>query len=135
MHAAGQVPIVVGGTSYWIQHLLFQNTLPATQGPSSHKRTEPESGSELLASRFRSLPDELQLLFLSLPTDPPSAKTDADGAFALHSLLSGLDPDMAARWHWKDTRKVLRNLEIIKENGCTATEAVTSAAKVKSSLR
>ena len=35
---------------------------------------------------------------------------------------------MGARWHWRDTRKVLRNLEIMKEKGCTATEAVLGAA-------
>ena len=129
MHAMGQIPIVVGGTSYWIHHLLFQNSLPAARALSSQD-THRHPTSDTLASRLLSLPDELRQLFNDLPHDTPSAKVDADQAFALHALLNKLDPEMGARWHWRDTRKVLRNLEIMKEKGCTATEAVLSAATV-----
>ncbi|KDQ33701.1 hypothetical protein PLEOSDRAFT_1032942 [Pleurotus ostreatus PC15] len=91
-HKQNKIPIVVGGTSYWIQHLLFPNRL---------------SQSEL----------HLLDLFNSLPEHPPSASDDPKLALSLHKLLSCLDPKIAMRWHWRDTRKVLRNIEIVRETG------------------
>ncbi|KAI5124024.1 hypothetical protein M0805_003855 [Coniferiporia weirii] len=122
-HAKGKIPVVVGGTSYWIHHLLFPNTLP---GASSSSNPSVSPSSRLLHA-METLPESLLSLYDKLPSTSPSAKTDPDQAFALHSLLSQLDPAMASRWHWKDTRKVLRNLEIIKENGRLASEVVTNA--------
>jgi hypothetical protein len=48
----------------------------------------------------------------------------ASESLALHSLLLHLDPEMGARWHWKDSRKVLRSLEIIKESGKLASAGI-----------
>ena len=42
----------------------------------------------------------------------------------VRKLLDKLDPEMAARWHWKDSRKVLRNLEIMVETGQKASEVI-----------
>lgn len=67
---------------------------------------------------------ELLHLFYSLPESPPSAGTDPDAAFKMHNLLSVLDPVVASRWHWRDTRKVLRSLEIIKETGRKASDII-----------
>nr|AXF50742.1 tRNA isopentenyl transferase [Inonotus obliquus] len=117
----GKVPIVVGGTSYWIHHLLFPTGLPAQAGPSKSMSSAPNA---VLSSALRNLPGNLAALYTKLPPVAPSAKTEPDEAFALYDLLSHLDPPMANRWHWKDTRKVLRNLEIIKENGRTASEVL-----------
>ncbi|OCB88085.1 tRNA isopentenyltransferase [Sanghuangporus baumii] len=117
----GKIPIVVGGTSYWIHHLLFPSGLPAQAGPSKKLSSPP---SPALLSALRNLPDNLFALYNNLPPSAPSAKVNPDESFALHSLLSQLDPPMASRWHWKDTRKVLRNLEIIRENGRSASEVL-----------
>ncbi|KAF8892663.1 IPP transferase-domain-containing protein [Infundibulicybe gibba] len=105
-HARNQIPIIVGGTSYWIQHLIFPNRLPTVP-------TTPQVPHDLIAS----LPPHLLTLYLSLPDHPPLAESDPDAAFLLHSLLTALDPAVAARWHWKDTRKVLRSLRVIAETG------------------
>lgn len=75
--------------------------------------------SVALQKALFSLPQPFQELFMDLPENPRPEQT-----FFLHSLLSALDPIMAARWHWRDTRKVLRSLEIIKENGCLASEVM-----------
>ncbi|KAL5511455.1 TIT1 [Sanghuangporus vaninii] len=119
----GKVPIVVGGTSYWIHHLLFPSGLPAQAGPSKKVKFSPPSPA--LLGALRNLPDNLFALYNNLPPSAPSAKVNPDESFALYSLLSQLDPPMASRWHWKDTRKVLRNLEIIRENGRTASEVLS----------
>lgn len=120
MHENKELPIVVGGTSYWIQHLIFPNRLVSKDIVSftpSPNIEEEKTWTPELAKSFVSLPAELLEIFRDLPADPPSAKTNPELAFKLHTLLSALDPQVSQRWHWKDTRKVLRNLEIIKETG------------------
>jgi tRNA dimethylallyltransferase len=118
IHQDGEVPIVVGGTSYWIQHLIFPDRLmssPSTASWQSQGKKEVEGQVN---------DPELLRLFHSLPVSPPSAGADPEAAFKMHSLLAVLDPVMAARWHWRDTRKVLRSLEIIKDTGRKASDIV-----------
>ncbi|CCM02911.1 uncharacterized protein FIBRA_05025 [Fibroporia radiculosa] len=118
-HRRNQVPIVVGGTSYWIQHLVFPNRLVSmgeNTANGKHTRGATVPCGKLTAS-LASLPRELADLFATLPEKAPSATMNPELALSLHSLLSALDPHIAERWHWKDTRKVLRNLIILKDTG------------------
>jgi tRNA dimethylallyltransferase len=118
MHANKELPIIVGGTSYWIQHLIFPDRLVSKDIASTPPEPkEDKSCSPELAKSLVSLPAELLHIFKNLPGEPPSAKTNPDLAFKLHTLLSVLDPPISQRWHWKDTRKVLRSLQIIKDYG------------------
>ena len=114
MHENHELPIIVGGTSYWMQHLIFPNRLVSKDSGSPSPLAEPLWSEQLLLS-ITSLPPDLLLLLQHLPDEPPSAKVDPGGAFRLHSLLSKLDPTVSQRWHWKDTRKVLRSLQIINQ--------------------
>ncbi|KAG1715665.1 hypothetical protein ID866_1507 [Astraeus odoratus] len=125
-HSRNEIPIIVGGTSYWIQHLLFPNRLsskslnelpPGEQHPSY-------SLSPTLEQCISRLPPNLLDLFHNLPEHPPSAVSQPDDALSLHKLLQSLDETVAARWHWRDTRKVLRNLQIIKEQGRIPSEII-----------
>lgn len=112
----------MGGTSYWIQHLIFPNRLiRENPGP-------PFSfgSSESLLSK---LSLEERDLFDKLPDPPPSASTDPDGALAMHRLLQTLDPTVASRWHWRDTRKVHRNLKIIAETGRLPSEIIAEQSE------
>ncbi|PPQ86858.1 hypothetical protein CVT25_012577 [Psilocybe cyanescens] len=128
MHKNGELPIIVGGTSYWIQHLIFPNRLVSKEvdGP---RQPPKESWSQDLQKSVLILPPELLSLLENLPTEAPSAKVDPDEAFRLHQLLSILDPAISERWHWKDTRKVLRNLEIIKESGKRPSEIILEQSR------
>jgi tRNA dimethylallyltransferase len=74
-------------------------------------------------------------LFNKLPDPPPSASTDPDGALAMHRLLQALDPAVASRWHWRDTRKVLRSLRIIAETGRLPSEIVAKQSETDLSAR
>ncbi|KAG6910897.1 hypothetical protein DXG01_006580 [Tephrocybe rancida] len=114
-HKRNEIPIVVGGTSYWIQHLMFPNRL-SVEEPTSTMTPSPTMSQEL-ADTVASLQPDLLALFNHLPEHPPIALADPDAAYKLHTVLSILDPPVANRWHWKDTRKVLRSLEVIKETG------------------
>lgn len=63
-------------------------------------------------------------LFTNLPEHPPSASKESEAAWKLYALLSELDPITSSRWHWRDTRKVLRSLQIIKETGRRASDVM-----------
>ena len=86
--------------------------------------------SETLAAAVNALPPKSFDLYHNLPKQLSSEYMDTDSASALYSLLSSLDPQMAQRWHWKDSRKILRSLNIIKESGRLGSELVTEQNEV-----
>ncbi|KAF5372983.1 hypothetical protein D9758_001783 [Tetrapyrgos nigripes] len=123
-HHKKQVPIVVGGTSYWLQHLLFPNRLAQDSPTDVRSERTSEPLSDRLTQSISSLPSDLLDLFNALPDPPPSADTDPEAAYALYKLLKELDDAVAQRWHWKDTRKVIRSLRIIQESGRKPSEII-----------
>jgi tRNA dimethylallyltransferase len=135
MHARDVLPVIVGGTTYWMQHLLFPNRL--VSGPSKQTNRENIEYSPIVEQALASLSGEQRQLFNTLPVGNPGAETipSDDYSLLLHTLLSSIDPDMASRWHWRDTRKVLRNLQIIKESGQRASEIVREQDRCGSEAR
>ena len=113
---------MVGGTSYWLQNLLFTNRI-VTEANSGAENLPAVPDSQLKAALDRLDADELAL-FNKLPERPPTAANETEQTLRLWKLLNALDPEMAARWHWKDSRKVLRNLEIMVEKGKRASEII-----------
>ena len=130
----GKVPIVVGGTAYWIQHLIFPGRLAVepdqVSGPDSSLPLGSVPLSDGLSSTLSQLTPDLRELFDALPEIPPSAVDDPGAALALYNLLQALDPAVAARWHWRDTRKVLRSLEIMRESGRRVSEILREQSTV-----
>ena len=135
MHARNVLPVIVGGTTYWMQHLLFPNRLVADRSRQVNRETVEYSPivEEVLAS----LSGEQRQLFDDLPVGNSAAEAvpSDDYSSRLHTLLSSIDPDMASRWHWRDTRKVLRNLQIIKETGQRASEIVREQDQCRNEAR
>jgi tRNA dimethylallyltransferase len=126
MHHQHETPIVVGGTFYYIQNLLFRNKLASTPHTSmpeeiSSREVERTTGS-WLADCLETLTPKLVKLWHSLPEAAPSANTDPLLCNDLYSLLQILDPDCAARWHWKDSRRALTSLRIIKQHEIKASD-------------
>ena len=124
MHVRNVLPVIVGGTTYWIQHLLFPNRLLAD--PNKEINTENVEYSPIVQQALASLSEEQRQLFDTLPlgnTRTGAIPTD-DYSLRLHNLLSSIDPDMASRWHWRDSRRLLRNLQVIKETGQRPSEIV-----------
>jgi tRNA dimethylallyltransferase len=103
---------------------MFPNRLASDTTSALKEGTKTPSMSPGLVNSITSLPPQLRILFDELPEHPPSATLDPDAAFNLHTLLTSLDPLIATRWHWKDTRKVLRSLNIVKESGRRASELI-----------
>ncbi|KAF8558421.1 tRNA isopentenyltransferase [Imleria badia] len=128
-HKMDQIPIVVGGTSYWIQHLLFPNRLANKDLTPSGITTSAYPMSASLQDSVSQLKPNLLNLWTALPESPPNAVTHPEDALSLHELLQALDPPVASRWHWRDTRKVLRSLRIMKETSRTPSEIISEQSE------
>ncbi|KAI1312956.1 IPP transferase-domain-containing protein [Xylaria venustula] len=94
IRSRGKLPIVVGGTHYYVHALLFDDSLI-----ESHK-SEPEE------IWFRSQEETLSHFpILNKPTH------------VILERLREVDPLMAERWHPDDRRKIQRSLEIFLTTG------------------
>jgi tRNA dimethylallyltransferase len=93
LHERGKIPILVGGTHYYIQSLLFPD--------------------RVLAEKQDFITAEEQ------EAQWPILKASSEEMYA---ELQRVDPVMATKWHPKDTRKVRRSLEIWLETGKRASD-------------
>ncbi|KAI0781243.1 tRNA isopentenyltransferase [Trametes elegans] len=124
-HSQNQIPIVVGGTSYWIQHLIFPERMASLEKPEDGAVSSQDIPlSESFAKALAALPPEMLALFNDLPENAPTADDDPTLAHRLHDLLAAIDPLVSQRWHWRDSRKVLTSLRIILENRRLASEVM-----------
>uniref|UniRef100_A0A8C8ZIQ3 tRNA dimethylallyltransferase n=1 Tax=Prolemur simus TaxID=1328070 RepID=A0A8C8ZIQ3_PROSS len=88
-----KIPIVVGGTNYYIESLLWKVLV----------NTKPQKmGTEKAADR--------------------KAELEKEDGHALHKRLSQVDPEMAAKLHPHDKRKVARSLQVFEETGISHSE-------------
>ena len=106
IHARGRVPILVGGTMYYVQSVLWDSLLqppPPVADAAAAAAVKPMTTSTALS--------EADALLLA-PT-----RLDALGSHALHTLLARLDPTMASRLHENNVRKVRQSLEVLRSSG------------------
>ncbi|KAK6344217.1 hypothetical protein TWF696_007860 [Orbilia brochopaga] len=89
IRSRGKVPIVVGGTHYYVQSLLFRESLQEFE--EKLDSGEYSSHREAMVARYP---------ILEAPTSE------------ILEELRRRDPVMANRWHPNDRRKILRSLEI-----------------------
>ena len=94
IRSRGRLPILVGGTHYYVQSLLFKDAL-VEEGKTDSLELEEQ------ALKWQVL--------------------DADGEEMLEELRK-VDPEMAMRWHPGDRRKIRRSLEIWLKTGIRASE-------------
>ncbi|GAB1734764.1 hypothetical protein NU195Hw_g9363t1 [Hortaea werneckii] len=97
IRSRGKLPILVGGTHYYTQSLLFHDRLAETEG-------ETEQAENATQDNVQQFP------LLEEPTE------------ALLEELKRVDPVMAERWHPKDRRKIQRSLEIYLKTGKKASD-------------
>ncbi|KAI0865838.1 IPP transferase-domain-containing protein [Xylaria cubensis] len=104
----GKLPIVVGGTLYYVHALLFEGSL------IDSNETEP---GEI---KFRSQEEnQIQFPILDEPTH------------VILQKLREVDPAMAERWHPDDRRKIKRSLEIYLTTGRRASDIYTEQQETK----
>ncbi|KAB0356620.1 hypothetical protein FD754_000776 [Muntiacus muntjak] len=91
--ARDKIPIVVGGTNYYIESLLWKVLVNAKP---------QELGPEKVVDR--------------------KAELEREDGHVLHKRLSQVDPEMAAKLHPHDRRKVARSLQVFEETGISHSE-------------
>lgn len=107
VHARGRLPILVGGTHYYTQSLLFRDCLA--------EQEEEQSKHEFVGSTADQWP------ILQEPTE------------TLLAELKRVDPVMAERWHPNDRRKIQRSLEIHLQTGRKASDIYSDQRQRRSS--
>ncbi|KXJ93552.1 IPP transferase-domain-containing protein [Microdochium bolleyi] len=99
IRSRGKLPVIVGGTHYYINSLLFDDTIVAA--------AELEDDDTQLRSQDETIS---QFPILDEPTN------------VIYKRLQEVDPAMAERWHPDDRRKIKRSLEIFLSTGKRASE-------------
>ena len=98
IRARGRIPILVGGTHYYTQSLIFKDALAEQQDSDQEEDVTPRE------------PSTSKWPILSQPTP------------VILEELRQVDPIMADRWHPNDRRKIQRSLEIWLQTGKPASQ-------------
>lgn len=106
IHSRGKIPILVGGTSYYVQGVLFHDGLVDNGTEDSDQASEQECSGHQESSS----PKSTDWAILDAPVEVMLAK------------LREVDPIMAERWHINEARKIRRSLEIYLKTGRPASE-------------
>ncbi|KAK5705869.1 tRNA dimethylallyltransferase, mitochondrial, partial [Elasticomyces elasticus] len=104
IHSRGKLPVLVGGTHYYTQAVLFKDQTVGENAeigdkPQGTAIEEPESTSSAVKWPILDAPTEVVL-----------------------QKLREVDPVMADRWHPNEMRKIRRSLEIYFQTGRPASE-------------
>ena len=95
IRSRGKVPILVGGTHYYTQSLLFPQSLVNDEDQNERLEEEDEERKwPILAADTHTMYDELRRV----------------------------DPDLAQKWHPRDRRKIRRSLQIWLQTGKRASD-------------
>lgn len=100
-----------------MQHLLFPGRLV-----SADEGSPDDQALARLAERISLLPADQLALWHSLDREVQSNAPPPPNAEQYWGLLNVLDPASAARWHYKDHRKVLRSLRVLRDTGLSQSE-------------
>lgn len=121
--AEPRLPIVVGGTNYYIESLLWQVLVspPTTTGD---KRRRSSSAAETTQEDTASAPKRTHRDDTAADSDPATrvqSLTDialeSMASADLHALLAAVDPAQANRLHPNNRRKSIRALQIFRDCG------------------
>ena len=133
--ARGKLAIVVGGTHYYIEALIFKTLIGAADdeppaamagSSSSSSRGSNCSGGGTGSSKEGPAVEEIQ---------PAVAAPPAGQQQTLHEMLSEVDPTMARRLHPNDTRKIQRCLDLYRMQGVPRSETLLQDGKDGDVLR
>ncbi|KAI9826816.1 MAG: hypothetical protein M1832_005754 [Thelocarpon impressellum] len=103
IRSRGRLPVLVGGTHYYTQSLLFEDALVSSETQQDARTASPHEPSleAVTTSRFPVLDGPTQDIL---------------------NELREVDPVMADRWHPNDRRKIRRSLEIYLSSGRRASD-------------
>jgi tRNA dimethylallyltransferase len=105
IHSRGKLPILVGGTHYYLHWVLFNDVLVEEDSMNGEGRLDAQYDDDTERSA----------------TTEDWSILDAPVEVMLDKLRE-VDPIMAARWHPNETRKIRRSLQIYLKSGKRASE-------------
>ncbi|KZS18957.1 tRNA dimethylallyltransferase [Daphnia magna] len=129
----GRVPVIVGGTHYYIESLLWKVLLDDDGGEQTTRPLLYERDEQLRRERplcaAQSDDDEQLLKLLKLlrfddGSDGPQLQHLTSGR--LHRLLNKVDPVMADAIHPNNRRKIVRSLQAWQQHGRPHSELLRS---------
>ncbi|XP_053669582.1 tRNA dimethylallyltransferase [Anopheles marshallii] len=125
--ASSRMPIIVGGTNYYIESILWRVLLGESvkrERVRTRSVTEVQDISEPVAKQPKAagavtMEDEnvLERVLEQLPTMGSSDALEAYESSLLHRVLERVDPESAERLHPNNKRKIIRALEVYMEFG------------------
>lgn len=119
----GKLPVLVGGTHYYTQAVLFKEAILDRDGEN-----DEESGN---ADRERMVTDgNSEISKIATPQSEKFPILNASPEVILQKLRE-VDPAMASRWHPNDTRRIYRSLEIYLQTGRPASEIYQEQQRLK----
>ncbi|KAJ3353929.1 hypothetical protein HDU83_006134 [Entophlyctis luteolus] len=118
IHGRGKLPILVGGTHYYIQSILWDSSLVGHSNEDSPSAVGEQAHPSLPATLAQDI--EHALKQTSVESFRPESAATQKGLAAiveLRRLLRVVDPRMADRWHPNDWRKIRRSLKVFYTGG------------------
>lgn len=108
----GKIPIIVGGTGFYIQALLYdiefdENSIVINNDISDCDISDKKNEQSVSATSYR---EELTRYY------------EENGAAKLHEMLKTVDPESYNTIHENNVKRVIRALEFYKENGYPISE-------------
>lgn len=119
LQKAGRMPVIVGGTTYYIESLLWEVLVAP---PRNIRCTKSNSDDAQTATAQTSSSYENYLSVERIMKKMSSNELKGKDPLYLHGLLTNVDPLSAQRLHPNDTRKVRRALEIFMNTGESMTD-------------
>ncbi|PGH14444.1 tRNA dimethylallyltransferase [Helicocarpus griseus UAMH5409] len=122
IRARGKVPVLVGGTHYYTQAVMFREAIldGSERDEVSEENRKMREGSGVDSSET----------VTSTPRSEDFSILDETPEVILQKLRE-VDPVMAGRWHPNETRKIRRSLEIYLQTGRPASEIYQEQQRLK----
>ncbi|GAB1862671.1 tRNA dimethylallyltransferase [Camponotus japonicus] len=126
--ARRKLPVVVGGTNYYIESLLWEILIADPKKPSVQTDSSATDPSASIENRSDDRYNVRQNSDDDDNETSPSKKLKFDARLCdesneeLHRRLMEIDPEMARQLHPNNRRKVIRSLEVFHQHGKTHSE-------------
>jgi len=130
------LPIIVGGTTYYLQHLILPGRLVSVRSEDDEKDEDnirPTSVQQFSLidvekiaqekSRIPLMAEQVDLLYRIVNLSHSSTIEKMD-QIEIWKLLNCLDEEMAKRWHFRDFRKITRSIKVLFETGRRHSELI-----------
>ena len=110
IYANGRIPIIVGGTGFYIQSLLYDIDF------DDKRVIAPENKKDILLKAVDDREDNNDLR-INQYREELTKYYEENGAVKLHELLHEIDPESAKAIHENNVKRVIRAIEFYRENG------------------